>query len=211
VGVTKYVTIAIRPLPVFRVRVTNAETGVAIPAHIQIMQRNATEPAYTMATDSASGSARTRLDEGLQYNLHIEQMGYEAVDMQIANVGDSMNIALKPIKKGEVFIMKNMFFATNKTRILPTSEEELNGLANYLERHPEIRIKIVGHTDSVGKDEANQKLSEGRAEAVMKDLIKRGIDPSRLEAEGRGETEPIDTNDTEEGRQNNRRVEIHIL
>jgi OOP family OmpA-OmpF porin len=104
-----------------------------------------------------------------------------------------------------------MFFATNKTRILPTSEEELNGLANYLERHPEIRIKIVGHTDSVGKDEANQKLSEGRAEAVMKDLIRRGIDPSRLEAEGRGETEPIDTNDTEEGRQNNRRVEIHIL
>ena len=211
VGVTKYVTIAMRPLPVFRVRVTNAETGAAIPAHIQIMQRNATEPAYTLATDSASGSARTRLDEALQYNLHIEQMGYEAVDMQIANVGDSMNIALKPIKKGEVFIMKNMFFATNKTRILAISEESLQDLYMYLERNPQIRIKIVGHTDNIGKDAANQKLSEGRANEVKKDLIERGIAPERLESEGRGESQPIDTNDTEEGRQNNRRVEIEIL
>ena len=71
--------------------------------------------------------------------------------------------------------------------------------------------KIIGHTDSVGKDEANQKLSEGRANEVMKDLIERGIAADRIEAEGRGETQPIDTNDTEEGRQNNRRVEIEIL
>ena len=211
VGVTEYVTIALRPLPVFRVRVTNAETGAAIPAHIQILQRNAAEPSYTMATDSASGSARIRLEEGPQYSLHIEQMGYDAVDMQIAYVGDSMNIALKPIKKGEVFIMKNMFFATNKTRILPISEPSLQDLYMYLERNPQIRIKIVGHTDNVGKDAANQKLSEGRANEVKKDLIERGIAPERLEAEGRGESQPIDTNDTEEGRQNNRRVEIEIL
>jgi outer membrane protein OmpA-like peptidoglycan-associated protein len=94
---------------------------------------------------------------------------------------------------------------------LKTSEEALNDLYMYLARNPQVRIKVIGHTDSVGKDEANQKLSDGRANEVMKDLIERGIAPERIEAEGRGESQPIDTNDTEEGRQNNRRVEIEIL
>ena len=139
------------------------------------------------------------------------QMGYDTVDMAIANIGDSLNIQLNPIKKGEVFIVKNLHFATNKTRILSRSEQALQDLYMYLARNPQVRVKIVGHTDNVGKDEANQKLSDGRANAVMQDLIERGIAPERLQAEGRGETQPIDTNDTEEGRQNNRRVEIEIL
>ena len=75
----------------------------------------------------------------------------------------------------------------------------------------EINIRIIGHTDNVGSDAANQRLSEGRAAAVRADLIERGIAPERLQAEGRGESQPVDTNDTEEGRQNNRRVEIEIL
>ena len=116
-----------------------------------------------------------------------------------------------PVEKGEVFIMKNLHFATNKTRILDTSEEALSALCQHLIDHPEIRIKIIGHTDNVGRDAANQKLSEGRANAVRNYLISHGIDPSRMAAEGRGESQPIDTNDTEEGRQNNRRVEIEIL
>ena len=188
----------------------DAESHQPLMATVQIRKRGTTENRYSLNTDSASGGSSQLLADTVSYTIHIEQFGYEPYNGIITNLGDSMHIDLKPIKQ-EVFILKNMFFATNKTRILPSSEEELNGLFNYLDRHPEIRIKIVGHTDSVGKDEANQKLSEGRAEAVMKDLIRRGIDPSRLEAEGRGETEPIDTNDTEEGRQNNRRVEIHIL
>ena len=81
----------------------------------------------------------------------------------------------------------------------------------FLERNKDVRIKIIGHTDSVGSDAANQKLSEGRAAAVREDLIKRGILADRIEAEGRGESQPVDTNETEEGRQNNRRVEIEIL
>jgi len=118
---------------------------------------------------------------------------------------------IMPVEKGEVFIIKNLHFATNRTRILSSSEEALDGLYKHLADHPEIRIKIIGHTDNVGRDAANQKLSEGRANAVMKELIERGIAPERLQAEGRGESQPIDTNDTEEGRQNNRRVEIEIL
>ncbi|MBO7457759.1 MAG: OmpA family protein [Paludibacteraceae bacterium] len=211
VGSTQYVTIALRPCPIFRVRVTNKETGMVVPANVQIIPAGATEPAYTLATDSVTGSARKQLEEGPQYKLHIAQMGYDTLDVDIAYIGDSMNVTLSPIKKGEKFVVKNLFFATNKTRILARSEEALNDLYMYLARNPQVRIKIVGHTDSVGKDEANQKLSDGRANEVMKDLIERGIAADRLEAEGRGETQPIDTNDTDEGRQNNRRVEIEIL
>lgn len=211
VGSTEYVTIAMRPCPILRVRVTNKETGLAVPATVVIRKSGAEEPAYSLATDSTTGTTRQRLEEGPRYSLHIAQMGYDTVDLAIANIGDSLNIQLTPIKKGEVFIVKNLHFATNKTRILARSEQALNDLYMYLARNPQVRIKIVGHTDSVGKDEANQKLSDGRANAVMADLIERGISADRLQAEGRGETQPIDTNDTEEGRQNNRRVEIEIL
>ena len=210
VGSTEYVTIAMRPNPVLRIRVTNKETGLAVPATVQIRKSGAEEPAYSLATDSTNGSVRQMLEEGPKYSLHIAQMGYDTVDMAIANIGDSLNIQLTPIKKGEVFIVKNLHFATNKTRILSRSEQALNDLYMYLARNPQVRVKIVGHTDNVGKDEANKKLSEGRANAVMNELIERGISADRLQAEGRGEAQPIDTNDTEEGRQNNRRVEIEI-
>ena len=211
VGSTEYVTIALRHRPVLRVRVTNKETGMVLPAAIQIRKSGAAEPAYSLATDSTNGTTRQMLEEGPQYRLFIAQMGYDTVDMAINNIGDSLNIELEPIKKGEVFIMRNLFFATNKTRILNSSEEALNDLYMYLARNPQVRIRIIGHTDNVGKDAANQKLSEGRANEVMKELIERGIAADRIEAEGRGESQPIDTNDTEEGRQNNRRVEIEIL
>ena len=200
-----------RHRPVLRIRVTNKENGQPVPATVHIYQSDVTEPAYNLVTDSASGSVRRMLAEGPSYRLHIAQMGYDTLEMAIANIGDSMNIQLSPIKKGEVFIVKNLHFATNKTRILSSSEEALNDLYMYLARNPQVRIKIIGHTDNVGKDAANQKLSDGRANAVMKDLIERGIAPERIQAEGRGESQPIDTNDTDEGRQNNRRVEIEIL
>ena len=182
-----------------------------VPASIQIRKSGAAEPAYNLATDSTTGATSQMLEEGPRYSLHIAQMGYDTIDLAIANIGDSLNIQLTPVKKGEVFIVKNLHFATNKTRILSISEEALQDLYMYLARNPQARIRIIGHTDNVGKDAANQKLSEGRANAVMADLIERGISADRLQAEGRGETQPIDTNDTEEGRQNNRRVEIEIL
>ena len=191
VGTTEYVTIAMRHRPVLRVRVTNKETGLAVPATVQILRAGVTDPAYNLATDSTTGATKQMLEEGPKYSLHIAQMGYDTVDMAIANIGDSLNIQLVPVKKGEVFIVKNLFFATNKTRILSRSEEALNDLYMYLARNPQVRIKIIGHTDSVGKDEANQKLSDGRANEVMKDLIERGISADRLQAEGRGETQPI--------------------
>lgn len=210
-GTTTAMEIRLRRMPLFRVSVSDAESGVAIPAQVEICPRKSRQAAYTLATDSTSGAISVYLADTATYTLRIAQVGYEEYEAPIAHIGDSMHVVLKPIKKGEVFVMRNLHFATNKTRILSSSEEALEALFGYLERNPEIRIKIMGHTDNVGKDAANQRLSEGRAQAVREDLIKRGIDASRIEAEGYGETRPIDTNDTEEGRQNNRRVEVEVL
>lgn len=210
-GSTTAMEIRLRRMPLFRVSVADAETGTAVPAQVEIFPRGMRQAAYTLATDSANGASKAYLADTAAYTLRIAQVGYEEYEAPIAHIGDSMHVALKPIKKGEVFVMRNLHFATNKTRILSSSEEALEALYSYLERNPEIRIKIMGHTDNVGKDAANQRLSEGRAEAVRADLIKRGIDGARIEAEGYGESRPIDTNDTEEGRQNNRRVEVEVL
>lgn len=210
-GTTTAMEIRLRRMPLFRVSVSDAESGVAIPAQVEICPCKTRQAAYTLATDSTNGASSIYLADTATYTLRIAQVGYEEYEAPIAHIGDSMHVVLKPIKKGEVFVMRNLHFATNKTRILSSSEEALEALFGYLERNPEIRIKIMGHTDNVGKDAANQRLSEGRAEAVREDLIKRGINETRIEAKGYGETRPIDTNDTEEGRQNNRRVEVEVL
>ncbi|MBQ4390393.1 MAG: OmpA family protein [Paludibacteraceae bacterium] len=210
-GITLPVELRLNHVPVFRVTVANKETGVALPAKVQIRKRGTEENRYLLETDSARGASSAMLSDSIMYSLHIEQMGYEPYDALIANIGDSMHVQLTPIKKGEVFIMNDLFFASNRTRILSSSEKSLNDLYMFMQRNPEVRIKIMGHTDSVGKDAANQKLSEGRANAVRDDLIERGVAPERIEAIGYGESRPIDTNDTEEGRQNNRRVEIEIM
>ena len=85
----------------------------------------------------------------------------------------------------------------------------LDEIGTMLQEHEDLRLRIEGHTDSTGEDEANLGLSERRAEAVRDFLAEAyGIEASRLEVQGLGETKPIDDNETPEGRQNNRRVEL---
>jgi outer membrane protein OmpA-like peptidoglycan-associated protein len=123
----------------------------------------------------------------------------------------TMEFALEPIEKGRTYVIKNLFFATDQTEILPQSEPAMQELFEFLDQNPSVRIRIVGHTDGEGSDQHNQILSEGRANSVKRTMVERGIDPDRIETEGRGESQPVDTNETEAGRQNNRRVEFTIL
>lgn len=198
--------------PVLKVKVSDAETGSALAANVLVHQADLKKP-IVLRTSPATGRRDTILPEAVGYHVTVDVKGYEPYAVNLQTLGDDLDIRLSPIKVGRTFVLKNMFFATNKTKILPESEEALQTLYEYLtdEFYSNRRIRIIGHTDNVGKDAANQKLSEGRAKAVREALIERGIDPSRIEAEGKGETQPIDTNDTEEGRQNNRRVEIMVL
>lgn len=161
------------------------------------------------AQASDDGFIETPLTEG-DYIAHLTATGYMPKDDTIHFVRDTADIYLRHIKEGIKVKIENLFFATNKTVILPTSEQAMSDLAAFLIQNPSVTIHITGHTDAVGSDEANQILSEGRANAVRADLIKRGVAAERMTAEGKGEREHVADNDTEEGRQLNRRVEFTI-
>jgi outer membrane protein OmpA-like peptidoglycan-associated protein len=112
----------------------------------------------------------------------------------------------------EIQILKQIQFDTGKASIKPASFGILEEIAKLLRANPDIKkLSIEGHTDNRGALDMNQKLSQDRAESVMNYLATHGIDAGRLEAHGFGPSKPIDSNDTEAGRQNNRRVEFHIV
>ncbi len=117
------------------------------------------------------------------------------------------------VQSGQIKIINQVKFQTGSARILPgrDSEEVLQAVQSVLEAHPEIKkVRVEGYTDNRGADAMNKKLSAARAASVVTWLSKHGVDTARLESIGFGVDSPIDVNDTEEGRANNRRVEFHI-
>ena len=101
-------------------------------------------------------------------------------------------------------------FAVNSSSIRPGMYSEIDRIAQVLSRYPQTTITVIGHTDSTGSESYNQQLSERRADSVKNALVQRGISPSRISAMGYGESAPIADNNTEYGRQQNRRVEVRI-
>ena len=112
---------------------------------------------------------------------------------------------------GSTFVLKDIFFEFDKSTILQQSFFELMRLITLLNTYPDMQIEVGGHTDSKGSDSYNQRLSESRAKAVADYLISKGISERRLQYRGYGKSKPIDTNETEEGRARNRRVEFKIM
>jgi outer membrane protein OmpA-like peptidoglycan-associated protein len=116
------------------------------------------------------------------------------------------------IEKGEIKIREQVQFAYNSAQILKASDFILEAVQKILKENPNIlKVEVQGHTDSKGGDAFNKKLSDRRAASVVKWLTSHGVDANRLTSVGWGEEKPIDSNDTDEGRANNRRVEFHIL
>lgn len=122
-----------------------------------------------------------------------------------------LDIYLQPIAIGATVRLNNIFFDFDKTTLKPESYKELNKVVDFLESNATVSVEIAGHTDSRGSDEYNNNLSQGRAQAVVDYLFSQGIDDSRIEARGYGESMPVETNETDEGRAVNRRVEFTIL
>jgi outer membrane protein OmpA-like peptidoglycan-associated protein len=116
-----------------------------------------------------------------------------------------------PIEEGETYQINNITFATDSYDLSEQVMNILNEFIEFLEDNPSIRVAIQGHTDDVGEAEKNLLLSTNRAQAVFNYLILEGIDPARLEYKGYGETKPLASNKTAEGRAKNRRTEFVIL
>jgi OmpA-OmpF porin, OOP family len=126
------------------------------------------------------------------------------------NDEDSVLAVKKDIKVGEKVALKNIFFEEGKYYLLPESYIELNKLAQYLIRNPGMEIQINGHSDNTGSRNRNQKISELRAREVFEYLIKKGVQ-NKMYFKGYGSSQPVTSNDTDEGKQKNRRVEFEII
>ena len=115
------------------------------------------------------------------------------------------------MEAGAAVVLKNIFFENNSYELKSTSYDELGKVILLMNENPSLMIEIEGHTDNSGTKEANLTLSINRAKSVAEYLKKKGIASSRLRYNGFGETHPIDSNENEKGKSNNRRTEIHIL
>ena len=121
------------------------------------------------------------------------------------------DLYLTPIEVGAIVRLDNIFFDFDKTTLKKESFTQLNEVVDFLQDNPSVEVEISGHTDNKGSDDYNLKLSQGRAEAVVNYLIGHGVGNSRLIARGYGESKPVSTNNTDEGRAVNRRVEFTVL
>ena len=201
--------LAMYPQQTLRSQTVDAKSGRAIAAQITVYDEEGQVVSQT-AVDSLKNAASVMVDDRKMYSVCATAKGYKDTCMMVVNLADIQTLQLEPIQVKR-FVLKNMFFATNKTKILPSSEPALQELFEMLRDNPEIRIRIVGHTDDVGKEDYNQHLSEGRAKSVKQEMVNRGIDPKRIVTTGHGESDPIVANDSDAHRQMNRRVEIVIL
>jgi OOP family OmpA-OmpF porin len=108
-------------------------------------------------------------------------------------------------------ILEGVNFAFDSAAIAPESEAILDKAVEALKNAPTVHVRVEGHTDSIGSEQYNLKLSQRRAEAVVNYLVGQGIEASRLEPVGYGESEPVASNATKEGRYRNRRVELEVI
>ena len=111
----------------------------------------------------------------------------------------------------KIIRLKYVTFKTGSADLTDLSKYEIDNVIDVLKKHPDMTVELGGHTDNVGDADANQALSEARATSVFNRVVAGGITTERLAPVGYGQTKPTDTNDTAEGRQNNRRTEFKIL
>ncbi len=198
-------------------KVLNKITNEPIGAEIRFNEMNTNDNPGIGISDPTTGDYQVVLSYGEFFQLYAQKEGYYALSDQIdlREKGDfkivEKNIYLTPIKVGEVFRLNNLFFETASAELKPESYQELERLVKFLNENPTIKIKIAGHTDNVGSDKDNLELSQNRAAAVEQFLKQATINLERISSEGFGEGKPLESNETEEGRRINRRVEFTII
>lgn len=169
----------------------------------------------TYFTDSV-GKIEVMLPPGI-WNVYVKKLGIKK-ELPMFAMGWKKKTKESLVDYRDVYLYNweetialNILFEPGKSTIQAKSHHQLDELYEYLHRHPEIRIEIIGHTDNTGNADANLKLSKARADAIKKYLTDKGIASTRLETDGKGDTKPIADNTTEEGKANNRRTEIREL
>lgn len=214
---TIYVDIPLTPVAkalVLKGSVYDQKTNKQISAKLELSVREKKKPARRI--DAARGSYEQEIQDLGWYIITASSEGYlNTVDSVWVNDKEvtpvTKDIVMQPIEVGVTVRLKNIYFDFDKTTLKNESFPELNKVVDFLKQNPSVEIEISGHTDNKGSDDYNQSLSQGRSEAVVNYIISQGIDSFRLTAHGYGEAKPLDTNDSDEGRANNRRVEFTVM
>lgn len=201
-------------------KVKDKKTGKELKAKIELFDINKNSIVSLVNSDSISGEYLIVLTQGSEYALYVNKKGYlfqslsfnYSIPIAIGTDFEPLiiNIELDPAEKGSVAVLKNIFFDIDKFDLKEKSITELEKIVQFLQENTQIRVEISGHTDNTGNAAYNQQLSEKRAKAVYAYLISKGIKQERLSSKGFGSSKPIISNDSEAGRQQNRRIEFII-
>jgi len=210
---------SLRPKPVLLIsgKVIDAKTKKPLDATIKYEILANGKEIGSASTDPTTGIYKITLPSGENYGYRAETPGYipisENLDLTKIEKYEEVerNLTLVPIETGQTVRLNNIFFETGKAELRQESFAELDRVVHLLADHATMEIAIGGHTDTVGSPALNKQLSEARATAVEQYFINKGVSAKRLKAKGYGQTKPIAPNSTEEGRQQNRRVEFTIV
>ncbi|GMV52724.1 MAG: OmpA family protein [Chlorobi bacterium] len=207
-----------RPVVLIRGRVLNKKTLEPIEADIVYEDLLTGKELGIARSSPGTGEYKIVLPAGSKYGFRASADSFISVNENIDLTGIEeytemhRDLYLVPIERGSVAQLNNIFFDYNKWDLRPESRFELDRFVEVLRKNPSLKIEIAGHTDSVGSESYNLKLSDSRARSVYDYLTTVGsIEASRMQSTGYGKTRPVATNSTPEGRQLNRRVEIIIL
>ncbi len=197
--------------------ITDEATGEPIGTTVEMQNLTLNERIQDFKSNSKTGKYVVVIPAGNNYAIAISKKGYlfhsENFNIPKDNASSiiTKNIKLKRIEVGKSIVLNNIFFQTGSADLSNESTLELERIVDFMEKEKSIKIEISGHTDNVGSDASNQSLSERRAKSVVDYLIGKGIDKVRLVGKGYGEALPIADNETDEGRQANRRTEFKVL
>lgn len=168
-------------------------------------------------SDSVTGAYLMVLTQGAEYALYVSRPGYLFQNLYFNYVESEhlapivMDISLERAKEGAAVVLNNIFFDYNKFDLKEKSYSQLDEVVRFMQENPALRVEISGHTDNQGSADYNRQLSLKRAQAVASYLATKGVQPQRVLQKGYGADKPITDNDTEEGRQQNRRIEFRVL
>jgi len=186
-----------------------------VAAALSLYLPGETQPFKIMVSDSLEGKYAGKFEEQGPFLIEVEANGYfflnETYQFPEGQTYTAKNFTLKRMSTGSKIVIKNILFNTGKSTLKPESFKELDKLVSLLEKNPKVRIEVSGHTDNIGSASINKKISKERALTVKNYLVSRGIEQDRIEYQGYGFDQPIAPNDTPEGREQNRRVEIKVL
>ncbi len=210
----------IRPKPVTYIKgkVFDSDTKETLSADIRINKMPDGQLSVNTFTAPHSGDFLFCLPAGDSYALNIQKEGYlfYSDNFEVSTKGtidkpQVLNVYLSQIKEGASFVLRNVFFATDSYQLKEESHTELDYVVRLLQLNPALKVEIGGHTDNSGSREYNLSLSEQRAKSVYDYIVQKGIAASQLHYRGYGFEQPVESNETEEGKSKNRRTELKVI